>query len=102
VLVALALGCLCAGDAQARTLDGVFKPNAAVCVKFGDGGEISGALVDGSTADPALNAKMLALLRRYHSAYGPTSPSEAWVPLYFNRAGKPMGAPVPENPFRCP
>jgi hypothetical protein len=101
-LVALALACLCAGDAQARTLDDVFKPYAAVCVKFGGDGAITDALVDGSTADPALNAQVLALLRSYHSPYGPISVSQDWVSLYFNRSGKPMGAPVPEDPFRCP
>ena len=73
-----------------------------VCVKYGDGGTITDALVEGSTDDPALNAAMLALLRSYHSPYGPISLSEDWVGLYFNRSGKPMGAPVPEDPIRCP
>jgi hypothetical protein len=100
------------GAAQARSLDEVFhtiptnppRDIAMICVKYGADGHPIGALVDGRNDDPALNAQMLALLLSYKSAPTtmPLGLQNTWIAEAVERSGKPAGAPVPEDPFRCP
>ncbi len=70
-----------------------------VCIKFDQAGNVTEAAIDGNTDDSALNVDMVRLLRsaRWHF---PGSPG--WVPQYVTATGESAGAPVPEQPFKCP
>jgi hypothetical protein len=78
--------------APSSSIDSVFTPNAAVCVKIDARGHVLDAAVDGRTDRPELNKQMVAFLR-----------TRSWPAPARHAAGKwfalslaPDGSPVPE------
>lgn len=98
----LLLGCMASWAlstaAIATPLDDVFTPNAAVCIQFDATGRPIGALIDGRSDRPALNAEMLKLLQSHH--WDPPPPQ--WIGKWVAYSVAPTGGPVPEVLPTCP